>query len=181
MTTDTEKLKCAHAELGKAINSMAFAPPEDQTVHIKRAAAALNSARDALNLSRITYFTEVLKFWQIGHPTKVRKTPGFPDDATAELNMKLIEEELEELKAGVAARDLVEVADALADLVYVVLGMTVTHGIPFDEVFAEVQKTNMAKFPGGKVVRRPSDSKIMKPPGWKPPDIKSIIDEANAD
>lgn len=125
-------------------------------------------------------FEAVQKFWEIGHPDKVATTPSFPDSEVAELNMTLIKEEFRELKDAVEASDLVELADAMADLIYVIVGMAVTHGIPLQEVFAEVQRTNMAKFPDGKVLRRPSDGKVMKPSNWQPPDIKSIIEKARA-
>ena len=120
-------------------------------------------------------FESVLEFWKIGHPDLIRNKPGFPDEEVTRLNMRLIGEEFDELHAAVHDDDLVETADALADLLYVVAGMAVTHGIPLEEVFAEVHRTNMAKFPGGVAIRRPSDGKIMKPEGWQPPDVESIL------
>jgi hypothetical protein len=93
---------------------------------------------------------------------------------------------------------LVAVADALADLSYVLAGTALHYGIPLDEVTAEVHRSNMAKaeecpcvawggYPkadcegcGGKgwVVLRRDDGKILKPDGWRPPDIRGIIARA---
>lgn len=123
-------------------------------------------------------FKAVRKFWEIGHPDKVKTKPEIPKLEIQRLNMHLIKEEWEELQDAVEVCDLVEMADAMADLIYVIVGMAVTHGIPLEEVFAEVHRTNMAKFPEGKVLRRASDGKVMKPEGWRPPDIKYIIDRA---
>jgi len=73
--------------------------------------------------------------------------------------------------------DLVEVADALADMDYVVEGTRLAFGIDGEPVMAEVHRTNMAKMgPGGKVVRTP-EGKVSKPEGWKPPDIASVLIE----
>ena len=70
--------------------------------------------------------------------------------------------------------NLSEIADGLADLIYVAIGMARTLGIPLEEVWDEVHKTNMAK-EGGPVR---GDGKILKPPGWKPPAVKTILKEA---
>lgn len=122
-------------------------------------------------------FGDVLGFMAIGHPDKIKTTPvGSINPDTEKLCVGLIEEELEELKKAFLAKDPVEGADALADLIYVLIFAAHCYGIPLRMVWKEVQKTNMDKFPGGKVLRRESDGKIMKPEGWKPPDIKGILE-----
>lgn len=65
--------------------------------------------------------------------------------------------------------DLVETFDAAADLIVVVKGSTHTFGLPIDEGFRIVHGTNMAKAPGGVLIRRPEDNKILKPEGWVGP------------
>ena len=66
--------------------------------------------------------------------------------------------------------DLVESADALADLLYVTYGSAHTLGLPIREIFAAVHASNMEKLgPDGKPIYRPSDGKVMKPPGWVAP------------
>lgn len=123
-------------------------------------------------------FEAVRKFWEIGHPDKIGEEPAFPAQEVQDLNLRLIREEFDELQLASEDDDLVEVADALADLIYVAVGMGITHGIPLEKVFAEVQRTNMAKYPGGVVTRRPSDGKVVKPEGWEPPLIGPILNEA---
>lgn len=122
-------------------------------------------------------FKLVLDFWRVGMPDKIAYRPSFPDEEMRELNLKLIEEEFEELIIATGQEDLVETADAIIDLIYVTIGMAITHGIPIEEVFAEVHRTNMAKFPDGKVILNPY-GKIMKPEGWEPPNIERILQGA---
>ena len=97
--------------------------------------------------------------------------PGFPSIQRQRLRWDLIKEELAELERADSIEDLIEVADGLADLVYVICGMALEYGIPLDEVFAEVHRTNMAKV-GGPLR---DDGKILKPEGWEPPNIKAIL------
>lgn len=105
-----------------------------------------------------------------------RDTPGWPDDATLKLRLGLIEEEFTELRQAVSGTDLPEVADALADLVYVAVGMARVMGITLGDVLAEVQAANLAKVdPATGKVRRRDDQKILKPEGWLAPQIADIL------
>ncbi len=99
--------------------------------------------------------------------------PAFREER--DLRVGLLREEFTEYLEAENADNIVEIADALADMVYVICGTAHTYGIPLAEVFDEVQRTNMAKFPGGKILRRESDGKVIKPEGWKPPDIAAIL------
>ena len=91
------------------------------------------------------------------------------------LRRRLVEEEVGELADAVAAQDLVAVADALADIVYVALGTADLLGIPFDEVFAEVHRANMSKLGAdGRPVLR-ADGKVLKGPGYNPPDVAGVL------
>lgn len=107
-----------------------------------------------------------------------------PDVSTRrELRLNLIAEELEELGAALgynvevkiyeagATPDIVEAADALADLRYVVEGAAVEWGIPLDAVTAEVHRSNMTKTGGGER----ADGKILKGPGYEPPRIRDVL------
>jgi predicted HAD superfamily Cof-like phosphohydrolase len=87
------------------------------------------------------------------------------------LRMKLIGEEFEELGEAHTARDLPEIADALADIIYVAAGMAVTYGIDLRPVFDAVHASNMAKEGGA----TRADGKILKPPGWTPPDVAGLL------
>jgi len=91
------------------------------------------------------------------------------------LRASLHKEEWDELCRAMDDNDLVEVADAICDLIYVLCGTAVSFGIPLDECFAEVQRSNMSKlgFDGKPIVR--DDGKILKGPDFTPPDLRSII------
>lgn len=83
-------------------------------------------------------------------------------------------EELGETLVALVQGDEAEVLDGLADLIYVAVGAAITLDLPLTEAWAEVQATNMAKAPGGAVVRDAA-GKIMKPPGWSPPDLVAVL------
>jgi predicted HAD superfamily Cof-like phosphohydrolase len=76
--------------------------------------------------------------------------------------------------------DLVATADATVDLRYVLHGLELECGIPGDAVFAEVHASNLAKLgPDGTALRR-ADGKILKPAGWRPPDVAGVLARAGA-
>ena len=94
-----------------------------------------------------------------------------------DLYMKLIREEFNELKAAYAQNNIVEIADACADLKWVIEGLELTMQFPQQAVWDEVARSNHAKIsPSGKVEKR-QDGKVMKPEGWTPPNIKKILKE----
>lgn len=100
-------------------------------------------------------------------------TPGIPDAAVRGLRVKLISEELEEFIAAQVQQDIVGVADAIADLVYVVVGAAVAWGIELAPIFEEVHASNMTKFIDG---YRRADNKWMKGPSYRPANLLSIIE-----
>jgi len=103
--------------------------------------------------------------------------PTVPSPSRVDLRVDLIEEEVNrELIPAMRKGDLVEIADAMADSVYVIIGAALEYGIPLDHVWAAVQDANMAKVDPvtGKVWRR-EDGKVLKPPGWTPPDIRGAL------
>jgi predicted HAD superfamily Cof-like phosphohydrolase len=132
-----------------------------------------------------------------------RDTPGFPADETVILRVNLIDEEWEETKQAIFREDMEGIADGLADLCYVVIGTAVAYGIPLDRVFEEVHRANMEKALGcdhcagrgrlnayptdpdwqncpdcngtGLVVLRRPDGKVLKPEGWRPPNIHAAL------
>jgi predicted HAD superfamily Cof-like phosphohydrolase len=101
-----------------------------------------------------------------------RDTPGIPDKTTRELRCELIREELDELRAAFADGDIVEVADALADLLYVTYGTAVSCGIDMEPVFREVHRSNMTKVGGYKR----DDGKWVKPETYSPADIATVLE-----
>lgn len=93
----------------------------------------------------------------------------------AELYLNLIVEEFNELVVAYGNRNIVEIADACADLKWVIEGLEHTLNIPQQAVWDEVARSNLDKIsPSGKVLKR-EDGKVLKPDGWRGPDIRSIL------
>ena len=108
-----------------------------------------------------------------GLPARTRPT-AVRDRDLAELRVRLQREETEELAEALGVQDLVAIADALADILYVAYGTAVTYGIDLDAVVAEVHRSNMSKLgPDGQPMLR-SDGKVLKPSTYRPPDIQSF-------
>ena len=106
---------------------------------------------------------------------RVEMEPTWPDFDTRELRLELIQEELEELSDGVADRDMIQIADALTDLLYVVYGAGHSFGLDLDECFEEVHRSNMSKLgENGRPIYR-EDGKVMKGPGYFEPDLEGIL------
>jgi predicted HAD superfamily Cof-like phosphohydrolase len=105
----------------------------------------------------------------------VETSPVWPDFDTRELRLELIAEELDELMQAVDNEDMVEVADALTDLLYVVYGAGHTFGINLDDTFEEVHDSNMSKLGiDGKPIYR-EDGKVLKGPNFFAPDLKKFL------
>jgi len=92
----------------------------------------------------------------------------------AHLYMNLISEEYGETLQAFKKQDLVEVADGLVDMVWVIMGMASTLDIDFGAVWEEVRASNMSKFVDGKAIKN-KDGKIMKPEGYFRPNIKKVL------
>lgn len=93
----------------------------------------------------------------------------------SELRYELIREELEELRQALDTRDLIGVADALTDLLYVVYGAGHSFGINLDKTFNEVHRSNMSKLGSeGQPIYR-EDGKVIKGPDYSPPNLSSIL------
>lgn len=105
----------------------------------------------------------------------VNVVPTFPEEDIQRLRLDLIEEELDELHYAIDNKDMVEIADALGDLLYVVYGAGHAFGIDLDECFKEIHASNMSKLgPDGKPIKR-EDGKVLKPDTFFPPDLKTIL------
>ena len=100
--------------------------------------------------------------------------PAFPDGETVALRLALIEEEWHELLEAQDDRNLVEVADALTDLLYVIYGTGHAYGIDLDACFEEVHNSNMSKLVDG-YAQKNDMGKVMKGPGYYPPDLESLL------
>ena len=107
---------------------------------------------------------------------RVITKPQFPDDKTAKLRFDLIKEELNELNKAMEEKNLVEIADALTDILYVTYGAGCAYGIDLDKCFKEVQRANMSKLgKDGKPIYN-EKGKVMKGPNYLPPDLKQFTE-----
>ena len=106
---------------------------------------------------------------------EVKDKPSFSTEKINNLRISLIEEELKELKDAMKRNDLLEVADALTDILYVTYGAGHAFGINLDDCFNEVQNSNMSKLgDDGKPIYNDS-GKVMKGPKYFKPNLKKII------
>ena len=106
---------------------------------------------------------------------EVKEKPSFSSDKINKLRLDLIEEELGELKLAMKNNDLLEVADALTDILYVTYGAGHAFGINLDKCFNEVQNSNMSKLDdNGKPIYNDS-GKVMKGPNYFKPDLNKFI------
>jgi len=124
---------------------------------------------------------------QLEHVEKFHNTFGITNqytptsaisDATIDLRFRLMAEENEEYLEAAKAGDLVEVADALGDMMYILCGTILSHGMQhvIEEVFEEIQASNMSKLgeDGNPIYR--ADGKVMKGPGYFKPNIAAVLD-----
>ena len=106
---------------------------------------------------------------------EVKTNPSLSTNQINELRISLIKEELEELKAAINKKDLLEVADALTDILYVTYGAGHAFGINLDKCFEEVQNSNMSKLDkDGKPIYNES-GKVMKGPNYFRPDLNKFV------
>ena len=109
---------------------------------------------------------------------KVNENPTVEiDNALIELRYRLMQEENSEYLEAAKNKDLIEVADALGDMLYILCGTILTHGLQhkIEEVFNEIQRSNMSKLgkDGNPIYRK--DGKVMKGPNYFKPDINKVL------
>ena len=122
----------------------------------------------------MTNFIKVKKFMQ-KFGQEVLESAQFPDKKIVKLRVDLIKEEFNELQEAIKNKDLVEVADALTDILYVTYGAGHAFGINLDDFFDEVQKSNMSKLDkDGKPIYN-NVGKVLKGPSFFEPDLKKFI------
>ena len=107
---------------------------------------------------------------------EVKNTPSFSDDKINKLRYDLIKEELDELKEAMKNKDLLEVADALTDILYVTYGAGHAFGINLDKCFDEVQNSNMSKLGEDKKPIYNESGKVMKGPNYFKPNLSKFLD-----
>ncbi len=140
----------------------------------------------ASNLLSLKHKIEQMKK-QLNHVEKFHDTFGIPNEYTPkatisndliDLRFKLMAEENEEYLEAAKNGDLVEVADALGDMMYILCGTILSHGMQhkIEEVFEEIQRSNMSKLgEDGKPIYR-EDGKVLKGPNYFKPNIAKIIE-----
>ena len=107
---------------------------------------------------------------------EVKSQPSFSSEKINNLRYNLIKEELDEFKKAMDNKDLLEVADALTDILYVTYGAGIAFGIDLDKCFDEVQNSNMSKLDeNGKPIYNET-GKVMKGPKYFKPDLSKFID-----
>ena len=106
---------------------------------------------------------------------EVKNKPSFSSDKINNLRYELIREELDEVKEALKNKDLLEVADALTDILYVTYGAGHAFGIDLDSCFEEVQQSNMSKLDKyGKPIYNES-GKVMKGPNYFKPNLNKFV------
>ena len=123
----------------------------------------------------MTNFQKVATFMKaFGQEVKLR--PSLSTDKINTLRLSLIKEELEELKDAIDKKNLVDVADALTDILYVTYGAGHAFGINLDKCFDEVQASNMSKLGNdGKPIYN-EEGKVMKGPNYFKPNLNKFIE-----
>ena len=120
----------------------------------------------------MNYQKDVSNFMILGEQ-KIASNLNLKNEQT-QLYMNLIKEEFEETAKAFDEEDLVEVADGLADMVWVIMGMCNSLGIDFDKIWTEVKSSNMSKLVDGKFIKNDA-GKIMKPETYFKPNIKKAL------
>ena len=106
---------------------------------------------------------------------EVKTKASFSTDKINELRLSLIQEELDELSEAINNKDLLEVADALTDILYVTYGAGHAFGIDLDKCFEEVQNSNMSKLGNDGNPIYNDAGKVMKGPNYFKPDLSKFL------
>ena len=123
-----------------------------------------------MSTTQITNFEKVGDFME-AFGQEVLYIPTMPDFNLSALRLELIEEEVQELRDGLDKKSILEIADALTDILYVVYGAGHAFGIDLDDCFHEVHSSNMTKLGAdGRPLYR-EDGKVMKGPNYREPDL----------
>ena len=116
-----------------------------------------------------------VKTFMVTFGQEVKTKPSFSTDKINSLRYDLIKEELEELKIAMENKDLLEVADALTDILYVTYGAGHAFGINLDKCFEEVQNSNMSKLGEDSKPIYNESGKVMKGPKYFKPDLTKFV------
>jgi predicted HAD superfamily Cof-like phosphohydrolase len=106
---------------------------------------------------------------------EVKEKIEFPNEKIIKLRYDLIKEELEELKEAIEQKDIIEIADALTDILYVTYGAGHAFGINLDKCFNEVQESNMSKLGEDQKPIYNENGKVMKGPNYFKPNLNKFL------
>ena len=122
----------------------------------------------------MTNFESVKKFMET-FGQEIKEKAQFPSDKITSLRHDLIKEELDELKEAIDKKDIIEVADALTDILYVTYGAGHAFGIDLDKCFNEVQESNMSKLGENNTPIYNENGKVMKGPNYFKPNLNQFL------
>lgn len=121
-------------------------------------------------------FNDVKNFMKT-YGQEIKDKSEFPNEKIVKLRVDLIQEELDELREAIKQNDIIEVADALTDILYVTYGAGHSFGIDLDKCFSEVQRSNMSKLDNkGKPIFN-ENGKVMKGPNYFQPNLKKYLND----
>ncbi len=123
----------------------------------------------------MTNFLKVKEFMKT-FGQEVLSKPALPDNKIIKLRLDLIKEELNELEDAIKNKNLVEIADALTDILYVTYGAGHAFGINLDSCFDEVQNSNMSKLDENGNPIYNENGKVLKGPNYFEPNLKKFIE-----
>ncbi len=115
---------------------------------------------------------------KFGFSSSSVQSPVLIDDETAVFRLKAMLEELNELEEGYRELDLPKIADSLVDLVVFALGTAALHHLPWEDLFTEVMRANNSKVPQFSQLKERNGTgsiDLIKPNGWRGPDIEGIL------
>jgi predicted HAD superfamily Cof-like phosphohydrolase len=118
---------------------------------------------------------EKVKLFMETFGQEIKKKPKLATEKINDLRVSLINEEFNELKNAIKQKDLLEVADALTDILYVTYGAGHAFGIDLDRCFEEVQNSNMSKLGDDRKPIYNEEGKVMKGPKYFKPDLSKFI------
>lgn len=121
--------------------------------------------------------SKLIEFHKAGGGSVEKKPTALITEDLIDLRLDLLQEELHEYRRAAKTQDLIGVADALTDLLYVLLGTFVAHGLQNHavELFEEVHKSNMSKFRGLESPLLREDGKVLKSPQFEKPNISIVL------
>jgi predicted HAD superfamily Cof-like phosphohydrolase len=142
-----------------------------------------NAKYERENNNMTSNFADVGEFHRKFDLPSVNKSGPEPTDALKnkdlmKFRMGFLHEEMTEIEKGIEEKDIAQVADGLVDLVYVAMGTAHLLGLPWQELWDEVQRANMTKeraAEDGSNSKRGSSFDVVKPEGWQGPDIEGVL------